>query len=91
MNKNTTKSNPKTLIDKYRMHKNDTGSVEVQITLLSERINNLTSHLKDHHLDNDSRRGLLILVGKRRKLLNYVQRADEKEYVKIIKDLGLRK
>ncbi len=91
MNKTTTKPNQKTLTDKYRMHKNDTGSVEVQITLLTERINNLTGHLKDHHLDNDSRRGLLILVGKRRKLLNYVQRADEKEYAKIIKDLGLRK
>lgn len=91
MNKTTTKPNQKTLLDKYQMHKNDTGSVQVQITLLTERIANLTSHLKDHHLDNDSRRGLLILVGKRRKLLNYLLRSDEKAYAKLIKDLGLRK
>ena len=81
----------KTLLEKYKIHKTDTGSVQVQITLLTEKIGNLSSHLKDHHKDEDSRRGLLVLVGKRRKLLNYLFRLDPKEYMKLIKDLGLRK
>lgn len=81
----------KTLLEKYKNHKEDTGSIEVQITLLTERINNLADHLKDHHKDNDSKRGLLILVGKRRKLLNYLSRTDLKKYSKLIKDLKLRK
>jgi len=79
------------LLDKYRLHKNDTGSIQVQITLLTDRITNLSSHLKAHHGDNDSRRGILILVGKRRKLLNYLMRVDQQAYEKLIKDLGLRK
>jgi len=81
----------KTLLEKYRLHKTDTGSAQVQIALLTDRINNLASHLKDHNKDSDSRRGLLILVGKRRKLLNYVKKLDQKDYTKLIKDLGLRK
>lgn len=82
----------KTLLEKYKVHKTDTGSIQVQVALLTERIDNLTKHLKNgHHTDNDSRRGLLVLVGKRRKLLNYLARVDIKEYEKLVKDLGLRK
>jgi small subunit ribosomal protein S15 len=81
----------KTLLEKYQGHKNDTGSVSVQITLLTERINNLFDHLKDHKKDNDSRRGILILVGKRRKLLNYLYKIDTDLYQKLIVDLQLRK
>lgn len=82
----------KTLLEKYKVHKTDTGSIQVQVALLTERIANLSNHLKSgHHTDNDSRRGLLILVGKRRKLLNYLARVDIKEYEKLVKDLGLRK
>jgi len=85
------KKEEKTLLQKYQLHKKDTGSAQVQITLLTDRITNLASHLKDHHKDSDSRRGLLILVGKRRKLLNYLAKTDIKEYTKLIKDLKLRK
>lgn len=81
----------KTLIEKYRAHKKDTGSVEVQIALLSERITELVKHLENHKKDSDSRRGLLKMVGKRRHLLNYLAKNDLKKYEKIIKDLGLRK
>ncbi|MCL5795193.1 MAG: 30S ribosomal protein S15 [Patescibacteria group bacterium] len=81
----------KTLIEKYRTHKTDTGSAEVQIALLSEKIMELTKHLESHKKDSDSRRGLLKMVGKRRKLLNYLDKNDPKKYEKIIKDLGLRK
>lgn len=79
------------LTDKYRQHKDDTGSMEVQVTLLTERISNLANHMKEHHLDQDSRRGLLILVGKRRRLLNYIAKQSQENYDKLIKDLGLRK
>ena len=89
--KKPTVKKEKTLTDKYKSHKDDTGSISVQITKITERMNELTIHLKDHHKDNDSRRGLLILVGKRRKLLNYLLRTDEKSYQKLIKDLKLRK
>lgn len=89
--KKTQVKNQKPLLEKYKIHKTDTGSVQVQVALITERINHLSSHLKDHHKDNDSRRGLLVLVGKRRKLLNYLNRLDPKEYTKLIKDLGLRK
>lgn len=85
------KKEEKTLLQKYQLHKKDTGSAQVQITLLTDRIANLANHLKDHHKDSDSRRGLLILVGKRRKLLNYLAKTDIKEYTKLIKDLKLRK
>lgn len=81
----------KTLIEKYRVHKNDTGSSEVQIALITERIVELAKHLETHKKDSDSRRGLLKMVGKRRHLLNYIAKENPKKYEKIVKDLGLRK
>ena len=71
--------------------KNDTGSPEVQVAILSERIANLTEHFKDHKKDNHSRRGLLKLVSQRRQLLDYVKRTDEKRYQALIDRLGLRR
>lgn len=88
--KPTTKT-PKDLAGKYQLHKKDTGSVQVQITLLTKRISELSSHLEAHRKDNDSRRGLLILVGKRRRLLNYLRKNEPETYQKLVKDLGLRK
>ena len=85
------KTKKKDLVAKYQIHKKDTGSVEVQIALLTTRIEDLVKHLKKHHKDNDSRRGLLMLVGKRRRLLNYLRRTNEKKYQKLIKELGLKK
>ncbi len=83
---------PKTdLLKKYQSHKNDTGSTEVQIILLSERIDALTSHLKEHNKDSDSRRGLLKMVGHRRALLNYLRQREPKQYEKLIVDLKLKK
>lgn len=79
------------LVEKYQTHKNDTGSVDVQVALLSERIKELTKHLESHKKDSDSRRGLLMIVGKRRKLLNYLKKSNSKRYEKVIADLGLRK
>ena len=79
------------LIDGIQLHDTDTGSPEVQITLLTHRINYLTEHLKVHKKDHHSRRGLLILVGRRRRLLNYLKNKDVKRYRKIIESLGLRK
>lgn len=81
----------KDLVTKYRAHKTDTGSTEVQVALLTERIKELTRHLKKHAKDHDSRRGLLQMVGKRRRLLNYLRKTDEKKYGKLIKDLQLKK
>lgn len=79
------------LIKKYRSHKDDTGSVEVQVAVLTKKVSDLTKHLKEHKKDFDSRRGLLSMVGKRRRLLNYLKKSDEKKYDKLISDLGLRK
>ncbi len=79
------------IIDQYKVHDKDTGSPEVQIALLSNRINYLTDHFKVHKKDHHSRRGLLKLVGQRRRLLNYVKKRDLKRYQSIIKELGLRK
>ena len=79
------------LIQEYRMHDADTGSAEVQIALLTERINDLTEHLKTHSKDFSSRRGLLKLVGKRRRLLDYLRDNDLDAYRKIVEQLGLRK
>ncbi len=79
------------LIKKYQTHKKDTGSEEVQIVILTDKIKDLTKHLKKHAKDSDSRRGLLIMVGKRRRLLNYLKKGDPKTYSKLIKDLGLKK
>ena len=79
------------IIQKFQTNETDTGSPEVQIALLSERINLLTEHLKKHRKDHSSRRGLLKMVGQRRRLLNYLKRVDAKRYDKVIKELGLRK
>lgn len=77
------------IIEEYKLHTNDTGSPEVQIALLSERISQLADHLKDHKKDNHSRRGLLQLVGKRRRLLSYLKSKDEERYTGLTKKLGL--
>ena len=79
------------IIRKYRLHDADTGSPEVQIALLTERINYLTEHLKVHRKDHHSRRGLLMLVGQRRRLLNYLRELDIERYRTLIERLGLRK
>ncbi|MDL2274646.1 30S ribosomal protein S15 [Desulfosarcina sp. OttesenSCG-928-G10] len=79
------------LIEKHKKHDTDTGSPEVQIALLSHRIAYLTEHFKTHKKDHHSRRGLLMLVGKRRRLLNYVKRNDVQRYRSIIETLGLRR
>lgn len=80
----------KSIIEKYRIHETDTGSPEVQIALLTERINYLTEHLKVHKKDHHSRRGLLQMVGQRRGLLNYLNRQDPARYRAIVEKLGLR-
>ncbi len=79
------------LVQKYRTHEKDTGSPEVQVALLSERINMLTEHFKIHKKDHHSRRGLLKLVGQRRRLLDYLKRKDVNRYKKLIENLGIRK
>lgn len=79
------------LIKKYQSHKDDTGSTEVQIAILTKKVSDLTKHLKEHKKDFDSRRGLLMMVGKRRRLLNYLKKIDEDKYAKLIADLGLRR
>ena len=79
------------IIAKYKRDEKDTGSPEVQIALLTERINELTEHLKVHKKDNHSRRGLLKMVGKRRNLLNYLAKKDVNRYREIVSKLGLRK
>nr|PZN05280.1 MAG: 30S ribosomal protein S15 [Bacillota bacterium] len=79
------------IIEKFRTHENDTGSPEVQIAILTERINQLTEHLKVHKKDHHSRRGLLKMVGKRRALLNYLKKKDIERYKNIIEKLELRK
>ena len=79
------------IINQYRRDEKDTGSSEVQIALLTERINELTEHLKVHKKDNHSRRGLLKMVGKRRNMLNYLQKKDEERYKVLVEKLGLRK
>jgi len=79
------------ILQKYRRHDADTGSPEVQIALLTERIVNLTEHFKTHKKDHHSRRGLLHLVSLRRRLQNYLKREDAERYKKLIDQLGLRK
>ena len=81
----------KKIIEKYSRVKGDTGSPEVQIALLSEKIERLTSHLKEHGGDVHSRRGLLAMVSKRRRLLNYLMKKESERYQKIVKDLKLTK
>lgn len=79
------------IIEKFKTHKNDTGSPQVQIAILCEEIKELADHLKEHKHDFSSRRGLLKKVGQRRRLLRYLQRENEKAYEKLIKELGLKK
>jgi small subunit ribosomal protein S15 len=79
------------VIDRHRLHPTDTGSADVQIALLTQRINSLAEHLRAHKHDNHSRRGLLKMVGQRRRLLNYLSRTEHDRYVKLIADLGLRR
>lgn len=79
------------VIETHRRHDTDTGSPEVQIAILTERINQLTEHLKEHKHDHHSRRGLLMMVGRRRRLLNYLQRVDLDGYRALIERLGLRR
>ena len=79
------------IIQKFKRHEGDTGSPEVQIAILTERINHLTEHLKVHKKDHHSRRGLLMMVGQRRGLLNYLIKTDIERYRAIISELGIRK
>jgi small subunit ribosomal protein S15 len=79
------------IIDQYRAHESDTGSPEVQIAILSERIGQLTEHFKTHKKDHASRRGLLMLVSKRRRLLDYLKQYDTERYKDVIQKLGIRK
>ena len=77
-------------LEKHRTHKSDTGSTKVQVALLTERINSLTEHFRTHKKDHHGRQGLLKLVGKRRRLINYMRRTDLDGYRKLIQELGLR-
>jgi len=79
------------IIDRFKVNENDTGSPEVQIALLSSRIKYLTDHFKVHKKDHHSRRGLLKLVGQRRRLLNYLKKRNVEKYQNVIKELGIRK
>jgi len=81
----------KSIMTEYATHEGDTGSPEVQVAMLSKRIADLTEHLKEHKHDHHSRRGLLLLVGRRRNLLNYLQRVDIERYRSLIERLGLRR
>lgn len=85
------KARKQEIIVKHGRHEGDTGSPEVQIALLTERINSLTDHLRTHKKDHHSRRGLLMMVGQRRGLLNYLTKQDIERYRAIIKELGLRR
>lgn len=87
MNKNRKKK----VITSYAIHTKDTGSHRVQVAVLTERVNQLSKHLEDHPKDNHSRRGLLVMVGKRRKLLNYLKSSDKKTYDELLEKLDLRK
>lgn len=86
-----TKDRKSELITTYKIHESDTGSPEVQVAILSERINYLTEHFKSHAKDHHSRRGLLKLVGQRRRLLDYVKSKDSERYSELIRRLGIRK
>ena len=86
-----TKEKKTSIISKYQLDKNDTGSIEVQVALLTERINDLNEHLKVHTHDYHSNRGLLKMVGQRKSLLNYLAKNDVQRYRALVKKLGLRK
>jgi small subunit ribosomal protein S15 len=85
------KEHKENIIKQYKLHDSDTGSPEVQIAIISERLNVLNSHFQTHKKDHHSRRGLLKLVGQRRKLLSYLKSTDRARYEKLVKQLGLRK
>jgi small subunit ribosomal protein S15 len=86
-----TKGRKQELVERFGSGDSDTGRTEVQVALLTERINQLTGHLRTHGKDHHSRRGLLMLVGQRRRLLNYLQRSDLERYRALIRELGLRR
>jgi small subunit ribosomal protein S15 len=86
-----TKARKNELVERFGESASDTGKTEVQVALLTERINQLTDHLRTHRKDHHSRRGLLMLVGKRRRLLNYLQHNDLERYRALIRELGLRR
>ncbi|MGB0093996.1 MAG: 30S ribosomal protein S15 [Solirubrobacteraceae bacterium] len=86
-----TKERKQELVDKFGDGATDTGKAEVQIAMLTDRINHLTDHLRTHSKDHHSRRGLLMLVGRRRRFLNYLQRTDLERYRALVRELGLRK
>ena len=81
----------KVIIEDYKVHESDTGSPEVQVAILTKRINDLTEHFKVHTKDYHSRRGLMIMVGQRRRLLDYLKRKDKTRYATLIERLGLRR
>ena len=85
------KEKKETIIKQFELHEGDTGSPEVQIALISERLTSLNAHFQTHKKDFNSRRGLLILVGQRRKLLSYLKKNDQGRYEKLIKEIGIRK
>jgi small subunit ribosomal protein S15 len=86
-----TKQSKQEIIDKFRLHQEDSGSPEVQIALLTEKIRYLTEHFKVHKRDHASRRGLLRMVGQRRRLLDYLKATQVERYRRVVKDLGLRR
>ncbi len=86
-----TQERKRELVERFGSGTEDTGKTEVQIAILTERINALTEHLRAHSKDHHSRRGLLMLVGRRRRFLNYLQRADVERYRTLVRELGLRK
>jgi len=86
-----TRESKANVITSYRVHATDTGSPEVQVALLSQRINYLTEHFRVHRKDHASRRGLLIMVGKRKRLLEYLKRQGPERYKRVIESLGIRK
>ena len=86
-----TQAEKQAIMKEYATHEGDTGSPEVQIAVLTKRINDLTEHLKEHHKDHHSRRGLLKMVGKRRALLSYLKKNDIESYRNLIERLGIRK
>jgi len=86
-----TQEQKRELVEKFGKGENDTGSAEVQIAMLTQRINDLTAHLRAHGKDHHSRRGLLMLVGRRRRFLNYLRRKDLEGYRALVRELGLRR
>ena len=85
-----TKEEKKEILDQFGKHENDSGSTEAQISLLTKRIRELTEHAKQHKKDHHSRRGLVMLVSKRKKLMKYLRRRDPKSYVELVKELKIR-